>query len=96
MLSSPFVPSLDAAVSEALLTFVVVVSLLFLIHLCPDSEMRFFQNTAKYSKAKTPLKKSTFDPKDLPDQGSVRRTYPWNTYEPDRFSEETLGLLNDE
>lgn len=41
--------------------------------------------------------KSTFDPKDLPDQGSVRRElYPWNTYEPDRFSEETLGLLNDE
>ena len=42
--------------------------------------------------------KSSFDPKqDLPEQGSVRRElYPWNTYEPDRFSEETLDFLNNE
>lgn len=40
---------------------------------------------------------STFDPKDLPDYGSVRRElYPWNTYEPDRFSEATLRFLNAE
>lgn len=32
----------------------------------------------------------------LPDQGLVRReVYPWNEHEPDRFSEETLGRLNE-
>ncbi|WPJ63560.1 hypothetical protein SMAC4_08107 [Sordaria macrospora] len=32
---------------------------------------------------------------DLPDVGVVRREiYPWNTYEPDRFSEESLSFLN--
>ncbi|KAI1144475.1 hypothetical protein F5Y05DRAFT_364812 [Hypoxylon sp. FL0543] len=32
---------------------------------------------------------------DLPDWGMVRReVYPWNTYEPDRFSEESLATLN--
>ncbi|KAL2022323.1 hypothetical protein VTK56DRAFT_5721 [Thermocarpiscus australiensis] len=32
---------------------------------------------------------------DLPDRGVVRReVYPWNTYEPDRFSEESLSFLN--
>jgi hypothetical protein len=31
----------------------------------------------------------------LPDRGVVRReVYPWNTYEPDRFSEESLSFLN--
>ncbi|GAB1320609.1 SET domain-containing protein [Madurella fahalii] len=31
----------------------------------------------------------------LPDGGVVRReVYPWNTYEPDRFSEESLSFLN--
>lgn len=31
----------------------------------------------------------------LPDRGVVRReVYPWNTYEPDRFSEESLLFLN--
>lgn len=40
---------------------------------------------------------SNFDPKtDLPEQGSVRRElYPWNKYEPDRFSESSLLFLND-
>ena len=32
---------------------------------------------------------------DLPDRGVVRReVYPWNTHEPDRFSEESLSFLN--
>ncbi|KAL1843425.1 hypothetical protein VTJ49DRAFT_1775 [Mycothermus thermophilus] len=32
---------------------------------------------------------------DLPDRGLVRReVYPWNTYEPDRFSDESLAFLN--
>ncbi|KAI8966349.1 hypothetical protein F5Y11DRAFT_354485 [Daldinia sp. FL1419] len=32
---------------------------------------------------------------DLPEWGMVRReVYPWNTYEPDRFSEESLATLN--
>ncbi|KAI1502772.1 Wd tetratricopeptide repeat domain-containing protein [Biscogniauxia marginata] len=34
---------------------------------------------------------------DLPDWGMVRReVYPWNNYEPDRFSEQSLGFLNRE
>ncbi|KAI0128823.1 hypothetical protein BJ170DRAFT_347637 [Xylariales sp. AK1849] len=37
----------------------------------------------------------TFNPTDLPDVGLVRReVYPWNHYEPDRFSEESLDNLN--
>ncbi|KAK4114127.1 hypothetical protein N656DRAFT_706047 [Canariomyces notabilis] len=33
----------------------------------------------------------------LPDQGVVRReVYPWNTHEPDRFSNESLSFLNNE
>ena len=41
---------------------------------------------------------SLFDFKnDLPDEGSVRRElYPWNVYEPDRFSSASLSLLNAE
>ncbi|KAI1478941.1 hypothetical protein K445DRAFT_55974 [Daldinia sp. EC12] len=32
---------------------------------------------------------------DLPDWGMVRReVYPWNSYEPDRFSDESLAILN--
>lgn len=32
---------------------------------------------------------------ELPDRGLVRReVYPWNTYEPDRFSSESLARLN--
>lgn len=32
---------------------------------------------------------------DLPDRGKVRReVYPWNTHDPDRFSEEALSSLN--
>ncbi|CAK7202634.1 hypothetical protein SEUCBS139899_005360 [Sporothrix eucalyptigena] len=34
---------------------------------------------------------------DLPERGLVRReVYPWNTYEPDRFSAESLAFLNGE
>ncbi|OTB08369.1 hypothetical protein M426DRAFT_316993 [Hypoxylon sp. CI-4A] len=34
---------------------------------------------------------------DLPEWGMVRReVYPWNSYEPDRFSEESLDFLNTE
>ncbi|KAK3375327.1 hypothetical protein B0H63DRAFT_399939 [Podospora didyma] len=37
----------------------------------------------------------SIDRQDLPDRGVVRREiYPWNTYEPDRFSEESLSFLN--
>ncbi|KAK3322538.1 hypothetical protein B0H66DRAFT_473309 [Apodospora peruviana] len=32
---------------------------------------------------------------ELPNRGAVRReVYPWNTYEPDRFSHESLSFLN--
>ncbi|SPQ22353.1 eabae06c-8393-45e8-a60e-1eff0a5dbc2c [Thermothielavioides terrestris] len=35
------------------------------------------------------------DISSLPDRGVVRReVYPWNTYEPDRFSEQSLSYLN--
>lgn len=34
---------------------------------------------------------------DLPDSGVVRReVYPWNTHEPDRFSDESLSFLNNQ
>jgi hypothetical protein len=34
---------------------------------------------------------------EWPEQGSVRRElYPWNHWEPDRFSEESLRELNEE
>ncbi|PSN69884.1 hypothetical protein BS50DRAFT_618853 [Corynespora cassiicola Philippines] len=37
------------------------------------------------------------DIEEYPEKGSVRREiYPWNTYEPDRLSEETVQFLNDE
>ncbi|TVY35118.1 hypothetical protein LSUB1_G006512 [Lachnellula subtilissima] len=37
------------------------------------------------------------DVSELPDQGLVRREiYPWNTHEPNRFSQETLDFLNKE
>ncbi|KAI0905036.1 hypothetical protein F4824DRAFT_25928 [Ustulina deusta] len=36
-------------------------------------------------------------PHDLPDRGMVRReVYPWNDFEPDRFSDESLEFLNKE
>jgi hypothetical protein len=35
------------------------------------------------------------DMNNLPDTGAVRReVYPWNTYEPDRFSQESLSYLD--
>lgn len=38
-----------------------------------------------------------YNPADLPDRGLVRReVYPWNTYEPNRFSAESLAFLNDQ
>lgn len=39
-----------------------------------------------------------FNPRtDLPENGSARREiYPWNTYEPDRFSQHPLASINDE
>ena len=40
---------------------------------------------------------SIFDPKELPGRGSVRRElYAWNVHEPDRFSPESLAILNTE
>lgn len=37
------------------------------------------------------------DISEYPDRGMVRRElYPWNEYEPDRFSSECLQFLNDE
>ncbi|KAK3944632.1 hypothetical protein QBC46DRAFT_360953 [Diplogelasinospora grovesii] len=48
--------------------------------------------------ARRRLRKKPDEPIDfssLPDRGLVRREiYPWNTHEPDRFSEESLSFLN--
>ncbi|KAK0711098.1 hypothetical protein B0H67DRAFT_555134 [Lasiosphaeris hirsuta] len=48
--------------------------------------------------ARLRLRKKPGEPIDinsLPDRGVVRREiYPWNTYEPDRFSAESLAYLN--
>jgi hypothetical protein len=47
--------------------------------------------------ARRRLKVEEVDVSNLPDQGLVRREiYPWNDHEPDRFSPETLGFLNNE
>lgn len=47
--------------------------------------------------AKRRLKVKSIHGISLPDQGLVRReVYPWNDHEPDRFSKETLDLLNAE
>lgn len=43
------------------------------------------------------LRRSDVAPAEFPDQGLVRREiYPWNTHEPDRYSNETLEFLNRE
>ncbi len=70
----------------------------------PDSELLQQRNEILLQHRKTLQQQiptwdeSAFDPKrDLPDKGSVRRElYPWNTYEPNRFSEDTLLFLNTE
>lgn len=47
--------------------------------------------------ARSRLKRDSYDAQDLPDSGLARReVYPWNTHEPDRFSEESLAFLNAE
>ncbi|KAF3059623.1 hypothetical protein GL218_04589 [Daldinia childiae] len=41
------------------------------------------------------IRKTVSTASDLPDWGMVRReVYPWNSYEPDRFSDESLAVLN--
>ncbi|KAI1659542.1 hypothetical protein F4813DRAFT_353251 [Daldinia decipiens] len=41
------------------------------------------------------IRKPVSTANDLPDWGMVRReVYPWNGYEPDRFSDESLSVLN--
>ncbi|KAI1642606.1 uncharacterized protein F4817DRAFT_320630 [Daldinia loculata] len=41
------------------------------------------------------IRKPVSTASDLPDWGMVRReVYPWNSYEPDRFSDESLAILN--
>ena len=47
--------------------------------------------------AKQKLGVEAVDVTQLPEEGLVRREiYPWNTHEPDRFSNETLSFLNEE
>ncbi|KAI9751832.1 MAG: hypothetical protein M4579_005877 [Chaenotheca gracillima] len=47
--------------------------------------------------SKDDLQLGDFDKDELPDQGRARReVYPWNDYEPERFSDESLAFLNSE
>lgn len=47
--------------------------------------------------ARRRLQTQDVDVARLPEWGNVRReVYPWNTYEPDRFSEKSLSFLNQE
>lgn len=56
-------------------------------------------NTKNYilTVARRKLKTEDVDVAKLPEWGHVRReVYPWNNFEPDRFSEESLSFLNRE
>lgn len=47
--------------------------------------------------ARRKLSTDSVDVDQLPEWGLVRReVYPWNTYEPDRFSDQTLASLNND
>lgn len=64
-----------------------------------DSQDQDLQQAYGYiiNMAKQKMKVDEVDVTQLPEDGLVRREiYPWNTHEPDRFSEETLSFLNDE
>jgi hypothetical protein len=51
----------------------------------------------KLAKRRLKTDAERLDISDLPDQGLVRREiYPWNHYEPDRYSQQTLDFLNAE
>lgn len=55
--------------------------------------MKPSQNTKMHDRAE--VNETTVDPSRLDAQGYARRVlYPWNTFEPDRESPETLNLLN--
>lgn len=63
-----------------------------------DEDLLFKQEHIRsLAKRKLLLEGDEVDINDLTDQGLVRREiYPWNQYEPDRFSQETLDFLNSE
>lgn len=51
----------------------------------------------KLAKRRLQMETEKLNINDLPDQGLVRREiYPWNHHEPNRFSQETLEILNEE
>ncbi|CAJ2509993.1 Uu.00g058930.m01.CDS01 [Anthostomella pinea] len=67
--------------------------------LATASENQELKNTMKYIQtvAERRLRKEVSSVNDLPDWGMVRReVYPWNQYEPDRFSRQSLNFLNKE
>lgn len=65
--------------------------------LAPTNEDLIQTKAYIHSIAVQRLRKPEFTIADLPDSGLVRReVYPWNTHEPDRFSEESLDFLNKE
>ncbi|KAL8423492.1 hypothetical protein RB596_003631 [Gaeumannomyces avenae] len=63
----------------------------------PDEEELLGLRRRVDAAARSRLKRDSYDTEDLPDSGLARReVYPWNTHEPDRFSEEPLAFLNAE
>lgn len=61
----------------------------------PDNQELLHTRGYIETMARRRLRVSSFTVHDLPDNGIVRReVYPWNTHEPDRFSQQSLEYLN--
>ncbi|KAK8055456.1 hypothetical protein PG993_000683 [Apiospora rasikravindrae] len=60
-----------------------------------NSELRYIHGYIE-TVGQRRIRRSITSVHDLPDWGMVRReVYPWNHYEPDRFSQDSLGFLNE-
>ncbi|RDA83487.1 hypothetical protein CP532_7058 [Ophiocordyceps camponoti-leonardi (nom. inval.)] len=67
------------------------------LDVAPDNRELINTKTHIQTVARRKLRRDDVDDLDLlPDRGLVRReVYPWNDFEPDRFSAESLAALND-
>ncbi|CAK7239267.1 MAG: hypothetical protein STHCBS139747_000696 [Sporothrix thermara] len=60
-------------------------------------QIKTLVDTAARKRLRLDKSGGSYSQADLPDRGLVRReVYPWNTYEPDRFSAESLAFLNEQ
>ncbi|XDG01538.1 hypothetical protein ABKA04_001153 [Annulohypoxylon sp. FPYF3050] len=65
--------------------------------IAPDNQELLNTRGYIHTVASRRTRRSISNVNDLPDWGMVRReVYPWNSYEPDRFSGESLEFLNTE